>query len=79
MSLVTLDSRSYDKESVVRGNHVYKTVWTPFIGESLVVNCEIENSHDSYAVTVYLEDFEFPCCSFLCLLLSNFNSLKTVS
>ena len=50
-SLDTLDSMSYNKESVVRGNHVYKTVWTPFIGESLVVNCEIDNSHDSYAVT----------------------------
>ena len=30
---------SYTKESVVRDHHVYATVWTPFIGESLVVNC----------------------------------------
>jgi len=60
-----IDGTSYNKESVVRGNHVYKTVWTPFIGESLVVNGKTDNFRDSYAVAVYLEDFEFPCCSFL--------------
>ena len=63
--LDTLNGMSYNKESVVRSNHVYKTVWTPLIGESLVVNCETDNFCDSYAVAVYLEDFEFPCCSFL--------------
>ena len=31
MSLDTLDGMSYNKESVVRGNHAYKTVWTPFL------------------------------------------------
>ena len=61
----TLDSVSYNKESVVRGNDVYKTVWTPFIGESLVVNCETDNSRDSALLFSYLEDIEFPCCSFL--------------
>ena len=25
----------YEKESVVRGHHIYKTVWTPVIGEEL--------------------------------------------
>ena len=64
-SLETPDGTSYNKETVVRGNHVYKTVWTPFIGESLVVNGKTDNFRDSYAVAVYLEHFEFPCCSFL--------------
>ena len=27
----------YEKESVVRGHHIYKTVWTPVIGEELPV------------------------------------------
>ena len=31
-SLDALDDMSYNKGSVVRGNDVYKTVWTPFIG-----------------------------------------------
>ena len=26
---------TYEKASVIRGHHVYKTVWTPFIGEAL--------------------------------------------
>ena len=43
---------SYNKESVVRGHHVYKIVWTPFIGDSLVVNYKTANSNDSNAVAV---------------------------
>ena len=27
----------YEKESVVRGHHVYKAIWTPVIGEELEV------------------------------------------
>ena len=39
--------------SVVRGHHVYHTVWTLFIGETLAVNREEDNLHDRYAVVVY--------------------------
>ena len=42
----------FSKASVVRGHHVYKTVWMPFIG----VNREEDNLHDRYAVVVYLND-----------------------
>ena len=27
-------------ESVVRGHHVYKSVWSPFVGEVLDLSCE---------------------------------------
>ena len=37
-------------DSVVRGHHVYKRLWTPFIGEQLDVVREDENEHDSRAV-----------------------------
>ena len=37
-------------DSVVRGHHVYKTVWTPFFGEILTAVPEPGNSHDSCAV-----------------------------
>ena len=38
--------------SVVRGHHVYKSVQTPLLGESLSVCSEAGNNHDMYAVSV---------------------------
>ena len=37
-------------DSIVRGHHVYKTVWTPFLGEILTGISEPENNHDRHAV-----------------------------
>ena len=42
----------YCKESVVRGHHVYKDVWTPSIGEVLSTTKERRNGHDRFAVAV---------------------------
>ena len=39
-------------ESFVTGHHVYKAVWSPFIGESLNTIMELDNVHDKYAVKV---------------------------
>ena len=39
----------YEKASVVKGHHVYKAVWTPFIGEELPVQPEY---HEEHAVAV---------------------------
>ena len=39
-------------DSTVRGHHVYKTVWTPFLGEILTAIPESENNHDRHAVCV---------------------------
>ena len=36
--------------SVVRGHHVYKAVWTPFLGEILTAIAEPGNNHDRHAV-----------------------------
>ena len=55
-SLDTSNSMSYSKESVVGGHHTYKAVWTQLIGESIAVNCEVDNAYDSLAVAVYLND-----------------------
>ena len=38
--------------SYIRGHHVYKEVWTPYIGEELSVKKETENRHDAFAVAV---------------------------
>jgi len=40
----------------VRDRHIYKQVWTPFIGYELKITCEIENTKDQFAVAVV-------CCS----------------
>ena len=44
--------------SVIRGHHIYKSVWTPTLGEKL--NCREDNrkeakQHDDYAIGTYLE------------------------
>ncbi len=42
----------YEFESVIRGHHVYKGLWTPVVGESLDVLREPSNPYDSRAVSV---------------------------
>jgi len=37
-------------ESVVRGHHIYKTVWSPTVGEILQLTREEGNAHDHFAV-----------------------------
>ena len=43
---------SFSVESTVRGHHVYKTQWTPIIGEDLCVQIEEPNTFDRFAVAV---------------------------
>ena len=47
----------FSKESVVRGHHVYKHIWTPGISEELSVEKEPGNLHDSFAVSVVKNDY----------------------
>ena len=39
-------------ESVVRGHHIYKSIWTPALAEELLVEPENDNEHDIYTVCV---------------------------
>ena len=39
-------------DSVIRGHHVYKTIWTPYIGETLLAQKDPTNSHDRRAVAI---------------------------
>ena len=43
---------SFRIESTVRGHHVYKASRSPYIGEELSVQCEVNNIHDDFAVAV---------------------------
>ena len=51
----TASSAVYSMDSVVRGHHVYKEIWTSFIGEELSCKGEVGNIHDMYAVAVMKE------------------------
>ena len=43
--------------SVIRGHHIYKSVWTPHVGEVLIVKCkEPSNHHNQFAVCVLREE-----------------------
>ena len=44
---------SFRIESTVRGHHVYKSLWTPVMGEELNVQIEDSNIFDEFAVAVF--------------------------
>ena len=54
-------------------NHVYKTVWTPCLGEELETGRELNNDHDRFAVTAIIAE-QMVCGTclwrFHCILLS---------
>ena len=45
-----MDSLSWD--SVIRGHHIYKNIWTPFVGEILRVEQEVCNPENHFAVPI---------------------------
>ena len=48
-----MEDNEFVAESVVRGHHVYKDIWTPRMGETLQCLREEGNSKDRFAVAVY--------------------------
>ncbi len=45
-------SATFILESVVRGHHIYKRIWTPMLGEILQIKLEETNSNDAKAIAV---------------------------
>jgi len=45
-----MDSLQVDSD--IRGHHVYKNVWTPYLGEFLLVEQEDHNPEDCFAVAI---------------------------
>ena len=43
---------SFSVDSAIRGHHIFKHVWTPFVGEKLSLVQEHGNKHDRFAVAV---------------------------
>ena len=50
--IASVMATTFCKKSVVHGHHVYKAVWTSFIGE--ILNAK-SNSHDRHAVAVVFD------------------------
>ena len=49
-----MDSLHWD--NVIRSYHIYKDIWTPFIGEILRVEQEAHNTADCFAVAVVKDE-----------------------
>ena len=43
---------SFEIASMIRGHHIYKSIWTPVVGEELTLQREDSNDHDLHAVAV---------------------------
>ena len=56
LDALTEETESCTLESAVRGHHVYKTTWSPAIGQVLQVGAEDSNAYDRYAVATCLRD-----------------------
>jgi len=52
----TTPSNQFVVKCSVRGHHVYKCTWSPWIGEPFEAFCEEDNKHDKYAVAVHLNN-----------------------
>ena len=37
---------------IVHGHHVYKVVWSPYVGEELLVQREVDDIQDDFAVAI---------------------------
>ena len=45
-------TQTYSFESVIQGHHVFESIWSPFVGETLAVKQEKGNRHNRFAVAV---------------------------
>ena len=52
---------SIELSSVIRGHHIYKSVWSPSIGETLPLQIDAESEHDTYAVGIAKDCRGWPC------------------
>ena len=48
---LTVDmSSSFNFDSVIRGHHNYKDIWTPRVGENLMCTCSIEQRQATFMI-----------------------------
>ena len=51
-AIMATTSAQFSVHSVVRGHHVYKKIWTPYLGENLDLHPEVGNKYNRFAVVV---------------------------
>ena len=51
-----MEQETWSKAGVIRGHHVFKQFWMPYIGEELPLSCEEGNVYDKHAVAVRKAD-----------------------
>ena len=44
----------YKKASVVKGHYIYKSVWTPVIGEELYIYTKLEEHNEHTVAMIYM-------------------------
>ena len=49
------------QESIVRGHHIYKCVWTPHVGEQLQMQREENNENDPRTVAIMKDSVIVGC------------------
>ena len=66
---------TFEMDSRIRGHHVYKTVWTPVIGEILSCEREEDNLHDLFAVRArgHVHTYDVTCNHALRLIFGGLN------
>ena len=60
--------------SVIRGHHIYKRIWTPVVGEELLLQRDLTNIYDIFAVGIMKDgmivghvpiELSFGVCTFI--------------
>ena len=46
----------YEVDTIVRGHHVFKEIWTPLVGEDLECKRDVSNTRDVYAVGIMRQE-----------------------
>ena len=56
LAVMETNLQVFEIDSYVRGYHAYMDVWSPVIGETLLVKREPSNVKDRHAVAIFKED-----------------------
>ena len=63
--VIMVDNDSFHFSCVIRGYHIYKSVWSLVVGEVLELRPKDENEHDRYAVGMQKDDKLKNVCVFI--------------
>ena len=56
MAATATAAAAYEWESVIRGHHIYESIWSPVIGKFLCCKHKINSDEDPYATYILKDD-----------------------